>query len=78
MSDFNRETVNAYGIQHDEWNGMRGMAKRSVFVIASDGSIRYKWVTDDPTVAPNVQDVLDILSELELAESRQQKTGQQD
>lgn len=61
-----------YGVQHDEWNGMRGMAKRAVFVIAPDGTIRYKWVTDEPGLAPRVQDVLDCLSELQAARVEEQ------
>jgi peroxiredoxin len=58
LSDFNREVVAAYGVQHREWGGMRGMAKRSVFVIAPDGTVRYRWVTDDPLVAPDVEAAL--------------------
>ncbi|MCC7106138.1 MAG: redoxin domain-containing protein [Chloroflexi bacterium] len=65
LSDFNREAVVAYGVQHAEWRGMRGMSKRAVFVLAPDGSIRYKWVTDDPSRAPHIPDVLDCLSELQ-------------
>jgi peroxiredoxin len=48
---------------------MHGMSKRSVFVVAPDGTIRYKWVTDDPTFAPLVEQVLDSLRELRLARS---------
>ena len=40
------------------------MSKRSVFVIAPDRPVRYKWVTEDPTVAPIPDQVLDCLREL--------------
>ena len=40
------------------------MSKRSVYVIAPDGILRFKWVTEDPTVAPNVDQVIDCLEEL--------------
>ena len=43
---------------------MHGMSKRTVFVIASNGTIRYKWVTDDPLIAPNVDQVVECLEEI--------------
>ena len=64
LSDFNREVVGPYGVQYEEWNGMRGMSKRAVFVIAPDGTLRYKWVTEDATVAPNVDQVIEALQEI--------------
>ncbi|MFQ6033700.1 MAG: peroxiredoxin, partial [Candidatus Bipolaricaulia bacterium] len=50
LSDFNREACKAYGVLHEELMGLRGVAKRSVFVIGKDGIVRYKWVSDDPGV----------------------------
>jgi glutaredoxin-dependent peroxiredoxin len=65
VSDFNREVVGQYGIQYLEpYNGMRGMSRRSVFVVAQDGTIRYAWVTDDPLIAPNVDEVIGALETL--------------
>lgn len=37
---------------------MWGMAKRSVFVLDREGIVRYAWVTDDPLVPPDIEDVL--------------------
>ncbi len=67
LSDFSRQVVKQYGIDYDEahpFDGKHGMSKRSVFVIAPDGTIRYKWVTEDPLVPPNVGQVLDALREV--------------
>ena len=50
LSDFNKEVCNQYGVVHEELIGLKGVAKRSAFVIGSDGKIAYKWVTDDPRV----------------------------
>ena len=50
LSDFNKEVCNQYGVIHEELIGLKGVAKRSAFVIGSDGKIAYKWVTDDPRV----------------------------
>ena len=67
LSDFNREVVHKFGLAYTEaqpFDGKHGMAKRSVFVIAPDGSVRYKWVTEDPTVPPYIDQVLDALREI--------------
>ena len=65
VSDFNREVVGQYGIQYVEpYNGMKGMSRRSVFVIGQDGTVRYAWVTDDPLIAPNVDEVIGALEQL--------------
>jgi peroxiredoxin len=58
LSDWNREVSEAWGVAYTEWKGHRGVAKRSVFVIDRDGTVRYRWVTDDaldlPDLAPAV------------------------
>jgi peroxiredoxin len=61
VSDFNRQVVRQFGIdytQDEPYTGWWGMSRRSVFVIDRDGVIRYTWVTDDPLVAPNVEDAI--------------------
>jgi peroxiredoxin len=64
ISDWNREVVRAYGVQYDVWRGHQGVAKRSVFVIDRDGTIRYRWVTDDATVLPDFDEAIRALREL--------------
>jgi peroxiredoxin len=63
LSDWNREVSQAWGVSYPEWKGHRGVAKRSVFVIDRDGTVRYRWVTDDalelPDLAPAVAALLD-------------------
>ena len=64
VSDFNREVVPQFGIQYtpdEPYSGFHGMAKRSVFVVDRDGTVRYRWVSDDPLVAPEMEPVLDAL-----------------
>ena len=34
------------------------MSRRSVFVLDREGIVRYAWVTDDPLVPPDVEEVL--------------------
>jgi peroxiredoxin len=40
------------------------MSRRSVFVLDRDGVVRYVWVTDDPLVAPDIEDVLQAVRSL--------------
>jgi peroxiredoxin len=49
---------------------MHGMSKRAVFVIAPNGTVSYKWVTDDPLIAPNVDQVVECLQEIRQAPAR--------
>jgi len=55
LSDFNKTVCAEYDVVCEEFSGLRGFAKRSVFLIASDGTVRYRWVTDDPGVEPDYQ-----------------------
>ncbi len=50
LSDFNKEIASSYGVLHEDLKGLRGVAKRSAFVIDADGKIAYAWVTEDPGV----------------------------
>ena len=53
LSDFNKEVSAAYGAQFEELIGLRGVAKRSAFVIDKTGIVRFASVSDDPTVLPD-------------------------
>ena len=50
LSDFNKSVSATYGVLHEDLKGLKGVAKRSAFVIDADGTIAYAWVTDDPRV----------------------------
>ena len=59
LSDYNRETVNAYGVALPNFAGMEGYtaSQRAVFVIDKNGVIRYKWVGENPGVEPDYDEV---------------------
>lgn len=59
LSDYNREIVTKYGITHENFIGMTGYtaAKRSVFVIDQNKLIQYVWISDDPGVEPNYDEI---------------------
>ena len=37
--------------------GLKGVAKRSAFVVGADGRIRYAWVSEDAGVQPDLDAV---------------------
>lgn len=53
LSDFNKDTIRAYGVLNDDYFGMRGVANRSVFVVDPEGVIRYVWTDEDSSVLPD-------------------------
>ena len=59
LSDFNRETVEAYGVALPNFSGMEGYtaSERAVFVIDKNGVIRFKWVGENPGVEPDYDEV---------------------
>jgi peroxiredoxin len=59
LSDYNREVVKLYGVELKDFAGLKGYtaAKRSVFVLDKNGIVRYRWVSEDPGVEPNYEEV---------------------
>ncbi len=59
LSDYNREVVRQYNVFHENFGGLKGytVAKRSIFVLDSNGVVTYKWITEDPSKEPIYEDV---------------------
>jgi peroxiredoxin len=59
LSDFKRETVDAYGVALPNFAGMDGYtaSQRAVFVIDKEGVIKFKWVGENPGVEPDYDEV---------------------
>lgn len=59
LSDFDRQVIKKYGIELTNFAGLSGYtaAKRAVFVIDNAGTVRYSWITDNPGVEPNYDEV---------------------
>lgn len=64
LSDWGGETASAYGVRYDVWKGHAGVAKRSLFAIDRQGIVRYRWVTDDALVLPDLDEPIEVLSGL--------------
>jgi peroxiredoxin len=64
LSDFNKEVCSAYNVMHEEILGLKGIAKRSAFLIDSSGIVRYTWVSDDPGKMPDLSLIQDAIRKL--------------
>ena len=66
LSDFNKEVSRAYGSLYEEWIfDMKGVSKRSAFVIDKEGVIRYAEVLDNPGLQPDFTAINNTLSSLQ-------------
>ena len=61
LSDFNRGFGAAYGLLNNTAAGMKDVLRRTVFVVAPDGKIVYRWDVPDPPRLPTADEVLDAL-----------------
>ena len=66
LSDYKREVINKYGIVMENLGPLEGYkaAKRSIFIIDRNGKIQYKWISDNPLIEPDYQEVKGALSKL--------------
>lgn len=68
LSDFNREAMAAYGIEIEEFNGYRGIARRSIFVVGPDGKIVHSDISMGRGVRPDVGAALEAVRGLSAGE----------
>jgi glutaredoxin-dependent peroxiredoxin len=66
LSDYKREVIKTYGLQLPNFAGLDGytVAKRSIFILDQNGIVRYVWVSDNPAVEPNYQEIQSILQQI--------------
>ena len=66
LSDYTRETVRKFNVFHEDFAGLRGytVAKRSIFILDDKGTVRYKWVSEDPAKQPDYDEVKRTLGEI--------------
>lgn len=55
LSDFNHDVGAAYGVLYEDYFGLRGVARRAGFVVATDGRIAYAWVSKRDDVLPDFE-----------------------
>lgn len=64
LSDSDGSVAEEYGVLYDEFNGHKRVTKRSVFVVDTDRTVRYAWVTEDPRTQPDLNAVRATLTEV--------------
>jgi peroxiredoxin len=59
LSDYKREVINKYGITMKDLGPLKdyNAAKRSIFIVDRDKKIRYSWISDDPLIEPNYNEI---------------------
>jgi len=62
LSDFNKQVIRDYGVFNEDMVGLKGIAKRAVFVIDRDGIVRHREVLDDARLEPNYEKVFQALA----------------
>src|SRR3984957_5049227 len=64
LSDFNKQAIRDYGVFNEDMIGLKGIAKRAVFVIDKDGIGRHREVPEDAGNEPNYDAVFSTLAAL--------------
>jgi peroxiredoxin len=66
LSDYKREVIKTYGLELLNFAGLNSytVAKRSIFIIDSKDTVRYVWVSDNPAVEPNYQEIQNALEKI--------------
>ena len=66
LSDTNRDVIKRYGIELSNFAGIEGytVAQRSVFILDQNKVIRYAWVSDNPGIEPNYEEIEQVLADL--------------
>jgi peroxiredoxin len=65
LSDFNKETSTAFGSIYENWiMNMKGVSKRSAFVIDGNGTIQYAEVLESAGDLPNFNAINETLASL--------------
>lgn len=65
LSDSDGDVAERYDVLYEEFQGHKRIAKRSVFLVDTDGVVRYAWSSDDPSDQPDwgeVRDAVDAIA----------------
>ena len=64
LSDYNKDVIRAYGVVNPDMIGLKDIARRAVFVIDRDATVRHREVLDDARNEPNYDAVRRTLATL--------------
>jgi peroxiredoxin len=64
LSDFNKQVIRDYDVFNEDMVGLKGIAKRAVFVIDKEGVVRHREILEDARNEPDYEKVFAALSAL--------------
>ena len=64
LADSDGAVSEAYGVLRDEVLGHRRVSKRALFLLDTDGTVRYRWVGEEPETVPDLTPLYEALAEL--------------
>jgi peroxiredoxin len=64
LSDFNKQVIREYGVFNEDMIGLKGIAKRGVFVLDKDGVVRHREVLEDARNEPDYDKVFSAVASL--------------
>jgi glutaredoxin-dependent peroxiredoxin len=64
LSDFNKQVIREYGVFNEDMIGLKGIAKRAVFVLDRNGVVRHREVLEDARNEPDYGKVFAALASL--------------
>lgn len=64
LSDFNKEASKKYDVLYEDFFGMKGVSKRSVFIINKEGIIVHTEILENANELPNFQKIEEELMKL--------------
>ncbi len=66
LSDYNRAVIKQWGLELFDFAGLKGytVAKRSIFILDETGIVKYIWISEDPSVEPNYDEIQKALEQI--------------
>jgi peroxiredoxin len=64
LSDYNKDVIRSYGVVNPDMIGLKDIAKRAVFVIDPQGTVRHREVLEDARNEPNYHHIRTALASL--------------
>ena len=64
LSDLGKETARAYDTIYEDLRGMKGVAKRSLFLIDKEGTIVHREVVETPGELPDIEGAIAKMKEM--------------
>ena len=63
LSDYKRDVIKKYGIVMKNLGSLKDYdaAKRSIFILDGNGNVIYRWISENPLVEPNYNEIKDVL-----------------